>query len=158
MRQDEWGYIGGEGHWEPFRYHTNPPHVRGRRLRITSSQAWLTRELTAQLLWFKTEANDAGADAEFGAVLEHGGAHALFVEEGAIGRIEILQVRKGFAYLEEAMVPRNLLVVQWNIGILASQDDPSLLQLVHRAFSRARNNGEQHGFGRRKLHARVGRR
>jgi hypothetical protein len=55
----------------------------------------------------ETDAQEGFADAEFGVVYEHGGAHAFFLVEGAVGGIQISQIDVGVAHFDDAMMPRN---------------------------------------------------
>ncbi len=54
-----------------------------------------------------SDADAAFADAKLRTVLQHGGAHALFVVERAVGRIEILQIDILVPHFQQTVVARN---------------------------------------------------
>jgi hypothetical protein len=90
------------------------------------------------------------ADAELGAVLEHGGANTLVAEECAVGGIEIAQVDVRVADFEQAMVAGNFGIGQGDVGDFASDDDSGLLEFVDGAFAGAGDYGECDADHRRK--------
>ena len=61
---------------------------------------------------------------------EHGGADALFFEEGAVGGVEVAEIDVVFADFDDAMVARDFGVLQGDVGAVAADDDAWLIERV----------------------------
>src|SRR5271168_3298284 len=84
------------------------------------------QKLTASkrpLFFLEADTNPALANPKLRAVLQHGCPYALFVIERAIGGIKIFQVDDFVAHFQQAMVPRNLRVIQRDIRALSPDHD-----------------------------------
>jgi hypothetical protein len=68
------------------------------------------------LAGMQSEAQGAAADAKFGAVLQHRGADTVFFEESAVGGVQVFQVDETVPDFEQAMVARNLGIIQGHVG------------------------------------------
>src|SRR5690242_3699894 len=106
MRQAETRFIGGEKLWESG----SVSHKAADKVLRGFRACWL----------LKADANEAGANAKFGAILEHSSADAFFVQEGAVRGVQVLQVGKILTHLKKAVMTRNLLIIQSNICIIAA--------------------------------------
>jgi hypothetical protein len=104
------------------------------------------RLLEPKSLGFESEAERGFADAEFGALAEHGGADALFFEEGAIGGVEVAEVDVVFPDFDDAVVARDLGILQGDVSALAADDDARFFQRVSSACVGASDDGEDDGF------------
>ena len=78
----------------------------------------------------ESQAERGFADAEFGALAEHGGADTLFFEEGAVGGVEVAEVDVVFADFDDAMVARDFGVLQSDVGAVAADDDARFFERV----------------------------
>src|SRR5689334_14693889 len=88
----------------------------------------------ASSLALEIYADDAGADAKLCSVLQHGGTHALFVEECSVRGIQVFQIDVAVSYFEQAVMPGNFGVFQDNVRTLAAQDDACFLKFKSEAF------------------------
>ena len=105
----------------------------------------------------EVDADGAGADAKFGAILKEGSADALSFKEGAVGGIEVLQVDKLAANFKKAVMARDFRVVQAEIGALAANNGATIFQMEFQALIGARSDGEDEINALRKLQAVIGR-
>src|SRR5580704_11645545 len=78
------------------------------------------------LLWLERDAQDGFADAELGVVDKHGGADAFFLVKGAVGGVQVAQIDVSVAYLDDAVMARNLRVLQRDVRAFASDHDTRL--------------------------------
>ena len=77
-------------------------------------------------LGLEADADNARANAEFRAVLQHGGADAFFVIECAGGGVHVLEINKRLANFQHAVIARNFGIVQGNVLALPPQNDAGL--------------------------------
>ena len=108
-----------------------------------------SRYVTASLFWFESQAERGFADAELGALAEHGGADTLFFEEGAVGGIEIAKIDVIVADLDDAMVARDFRILQSDVGAVATDDDARFFQRMSSASAGTGNDREDDIFGLR---------
>src|SRR5579863_7051719 len=85
----------------------------------------------------KSQAEHGFANAELGALAEHGGADTFLFEESTVGGIEVAKIGVIFADFDDAMMARNFGILQGDVGALASDHDASLFQCVSSACVRA---------------------
>ncbi len=74
----------------------------------------------------ENDPDGAVSDAEFGSILQHGSTNAALFEKSAIGGIEIPEVNKGIANLEQAMVAGDFGVGENKVRTLAPNDGAAL--------------------------------
>ena len=91
--------------------------------------------------WFEGDAEGGFADAEFGIVAEHGGADALFFEEGAVGGVEVAEIDVVFADFDDAVVARDFVVGEGDVGAVAADDDAGFTQRVSDSCAGAGDDG-----------------
>src|SRR5690348_18292139 len=101
--------------------------------------------------FLEADANAALANAKLRAVPQHGRFHALFVEEGAVRGVEILQVDEFVADFQEAVVTRDFRIVQGNVSPLSPDDDAWLGQPEDLAAGRPGGNGKDKHTSRGQL-------
>jgi len=70
----------------------------------------------------------AAPRAEEVAIAQHGRTHPFFLEKRPVGRIEIFQVDHLVADLQDAMMARDLRIIQRDVGTLAAKHSPRVCQ------------------------------
>ena len=139
---------GGDAvHWRERRMWRSRVSISQSRLCVTAWPiCWAVGLLEPKSLGLESQAEGGFADAEFGALAEHGGADALFFEEGAIGGVEVAEVDVVFADFDDAMVARDFGVLQGDVGAVAADDDARFFERVSGSYAGARDDGEDDVF------------
>jgi hypothetical protein len=113
------------------------------------------RFVATRLFWFESEAESGFADAEFGALAEHGGADALLFEKCAVGGVEVAEVDVVFANFDDAVMAGYFGIGKDDVCAVAADDDARLFQGVSGACARAGNDGEDYGFRSREMRGEI---
>jgi hypothetical protein len=104
------------------------------------------RFVATRLFGLESQAERGFADAELGALAEHGGADALLFEKCAVGGIEVAEVDVVFADFDDTVVARDFGVLQGDVGAVAADDNARLFEDVRGACAGAGDDGEDYVF------------